>query len=529
MPSNDPAIVATLINFLNAVLVLGIAGLCWKRRDMPAARFMFCMMISILLWVGFGIPEALEASPKRKLLWSAFQYLGITTTACWFLLFALDYVNLSERIPRAAKALLFVPSGIICALAFTNKFHHLVWTHVDMLPGNLMHYAHGPAYWYGLIGYSYLLFLVANILMAYAIHSLPHYYKKKSALLGISVFMPFLASIAYNMNWCPPGIDPTPLGLTIAGIGLYVGILRSHLLEIIPVARHLLVERMSEGMLVFDLRHRLVDFNGAAAAMIDAPLHIGMTCGDLPRPWSGLHDSLGLGKETRTEILIEGQRRCWYETGISPLHDIGQRNGGFLLLIRDVTDRKLLEARLEALALHDALTGLYNRHYLDAAMARGVARCLRRQVSLAVVMFDIDHFKAVNDKYGHQGGDAVLRELGSFLLAEVREGDFACRFGGEEFVVVLPDATLEAAFARADSWRQDFAKHGVPWSGGEIHVTLSGGVSAFPEHGMDPDLLLQAADEALYAAKRNGRSRVVRAALPLKEASLPTAPAPDGH
>ena len=529
MPSNDPAIVAALINFLNAVLVLGIAGLCWKRRDMPAARFMFGMMIAILLWVSFGIPEALETSPERKLLWSAFQYLGITTTASWFLLFALEYVNLAVRIPRAAKLLLFVPSGLICILAFTNKFHHLVWTHVDMRQGNLMHYAHGPAYWFGLIGYSYLLFLVANILMAYAIHHLPHYYKKKGALLGISAFMPFLASIAYNMNWCPPGVDPTPVGLTIAGIGLYIGILHSHLLEIIPVARHLLVERMTEGMLVFDPRHRLVDFNAAASAMIGAPLHIGMTCSDLPHPWSGLHDSLEPGGETRTEHLVEGQRRCWYETGISPLHDIGQRNGGCLLLIRDITDRKLLEARLEALALHDALTGLYNRHYLDAAMARGIARSIRKAASLAVIMFDIDHFKAVNDKYGHQGGDAVLRELGSFLLAEVREEDFACRFGGEEFVVVLPGAGLEDAVARAEFWRRDFAKHGVPWSEGEIHVTLSGGVSAFPEHGMDPDQLLQAADEALYAAKRSGRNRVVCAPFPFKEASPPTAPALGEH
>jgi diguanylate cyclase (GGDEF)-like protein len=180
------------------------------------------------------------------------------------------------------------------------------------------------------------------------------------------------------------------------------------------------------------------------------------------------------------------------------------------------------------LALHDALTGLYNRHYLDSAVARGIAHSARTSLPLSIVLLDIDHFKQVNDSIGHQGGDAVLRALGEFLLQNVRDEDFACRFGGEEFVVVLPGADIDDALARAEGWRDHFSHQGISCGETTVHVTLSGGVASFPNHGLDPDLLLQSADAALYAAKSAGRNQVFKA-QPIKPTAPPTAPVPGAH
>jgi diguanylate cyclase (GGDEF)-like protein len=128
------------------------------------------------------------------------------------------------------------------------------------------------------------------------------------------------------------------------------------------------------------------------------------------------------------------------------------------------------------------------------------------------MMLDIDHFKEVNDEHGHDVGDLVLRELGRFLNEHTRGGDTACRLGGEEFLVILPEATLAQTMRRAETHRQNFGTVRILYAGGSIQPpTLSIGVAAYPEHGTTAEALLRAADQALYAAKEAGRGRVVAA------------------
>lgn len=177
-----------------------------------------------------------------------------------------------------------------------------------------------------------------------------------------------------------------------------------------------------------------------------------------------------------------------------------------------------LQARLEDLAARDPLTGLFNRRHLDEALARALAGGNGAQAPLTLVMIDIDHFKHINDTHGHLAGDEMIKALARLLTWRVRGQDLACRYGGEEFVLMLPGTRMEAAAPLADALRREFEELRVEFEGRSLQATLSFGLAAFPEHEPDPRVLLQQADKALYAAKLQGRNRVVLSTQAMEQA-----------
>jgi diguanylate cyclase (GGDEF)-like protein len=166
-------------------------------------------------------------------------------------------------------------------------------------------------------------------------------------------------------------------------------------------------------------------------------------------------------------------------------------------------------------ATRDKLTGLYNRHYLNARFDQEIARAQRSGSPIAAVLFDIDHFKRFNDTFGHAAGDYVLRELGAILQRAGRRSDVACRYGGEEFLLLLPDASREVAQRRAEEVREALRALQLEWEGHSLGtITMSAGIAVFPDNGGDAAALLKSADQALYQAKELGRDRVVVALRP---------------
>jgi diguanylate cyclase (GGDEF)-like protein len=155
-------------------------------------------------------------------------------------------------------------------------------------------------------------------------------------------------------------------------------------------------------------------------------------------------------------------------------------------------------------AIRDPLTNLYNRRFLHDYLSRELVRAKREGIRVAVIMIDLDHFKRVNDTAGHSAGDQVLVHLAALLKRHIRGSDIACRFGGEEFTLVLPNATLQSARSRAEAICMAVREE----SGYLLGVTASLGVAIFPEGAAEPDALLRAADQALYQAKGRGRNQV---------------------
>jgi diguanylate cyclase (GGDEF)-like protein len=169
-----------------------------------------------------------------------------------------------------------------------------------------------------------------------------------------------------------------------------------------------------------------------------------------------------------------------------------------------------LRCELSRQAIRDPLTGLFNRRYMEEALTRELKRAERYHTSLSVLMIDLDHFKLLNDQFGHSCGDAVLKGLGGTILWHSRDEDIACRYGGEEILVVLPNTATEGAVAKANQLRS-YIKKLASVTKYRRQITASIGIASYPQGGLHVEALVKSADDAMYTAKRLGRNRVCRA------------------
>jgi len=518
-----------------AVIAAVLAFLFWKRRKISGGTSLFLIAVAVIIWAGGSAMEYAAVDLGTKLAWAKFEYLGSTAMPVLFLIFTLEYSRLDQGLSRRGIAGLFVVPLITIGLALTNEWHGLIWPDFEPDPfgHNLIIYGHGVGFWIGVVIYSYVCtFLGIASLYWTAIRS-HGVYRRQATYMLVGAIIPWVGNLVYvtRINTIK-GFEPTPLAAVVAGMIFAWCTLRFQLLDLVPVARDMLIEVMPDGMLVLDEFNRVVDINPAAKKLFkvnEAPC-IGRPAAALFRNWPELLRIFDEHIVGRSEIIMDELDRKHAELDIKKVVDRHGRSSGRVVTIRDISERKraeedsrtanerlrfqlteieTLQSKLREQAIRDSLTGLYNRRYLDEMLERELARARRDRMPVCVVMMDIDRFKSFNDTYGHGSGDALLRALGRTFKAQTRARDIVCRYGGEEFILVLPGITAERAFSRIEQLRSEFANTGIPFRGQILRTTLSGGIVTFPDQGGTADEILRAVDRALYAAKAAGRDCLV--------------------
>ncbi len=263
------------------------------------------------------------------------------------------------------------------------------------------------------------------------------------------------------------------------------------------------IETATEGIIVTDASGSVVLVNPAAALLLGKTREEIVTGGfySIVDDSSFIKNCLDTGNPVD---ITYNQRKLQVHAAV--IHADHQQVVGSVVLVRDITEEKRLEDDLRRTATTDALTGLYNRRFLDATLISEHTRAERSGAALSVVMFDIDHFKKFNDTHGHDQGDRVLQMVSRVLQETVRTFDFPCRYGGEEYVAILPGMEGAAAFMLAEQIRTRVAETQVDG----LHVQISLGIATYPTiKAATAAGLIEAADAALYRAKESGRNRVV--------------------
>lgn len=226
------------------------------------------------------------------------------------------------------------------------------------------------------------------------------------------------------------------------------------------------------------------------------------------RDRAAMESNCPLINEERVTYADDGHEEL-LETIKTTLRDQNGKILGVLGISRDITSRKEAEEKARYLALHDPLTGLYNRRVLEGRLTEELNRAERYQRPLSIFMLDLDHFKRVNDTHGHQFGDVALCHLAQLLENSIRKTDYVARYGGEEFIVVLPETPLSEAIDLAERLCEQIKNEDIPIGRHQkIRLTASIGVSCYPMHHHTWKGLIENADSAMYLAKKEGRNRV---------------------
>ena len=523
-----PHIILWIFTFITAVLTV---CLVWPRKKMVGGGLILGYSLGVAEWTLAGIFEAVVIDPQVKVLLAKIEYIGFVLAVPFAFLFVTRYLS-TQKLNLAGSVSVFIIPVITLAMAWTNDAHHLLWSSFE--PGNqalnILIYNHGP-WFYVNAAYIYLLVLLSVGQLVWAYFSNQHIFRGQLlALLGAFVF-PLISCTTYILGIVPvPGMDTTALGFALGGLTIAFAIFRLRFMDLLPIARQKVFESMPDGVIVLDKQNRIVDINPAAQhfMLIDPRDAIGQPVMDiLPKVLAGLFDPTG--RNIASYEILAPDQKTQVNVYATPLSAKGREAPGTLITLQDITARKkteiklqesniqlqkeiqqieMLQESLRAQAVRDPLTGLYNRRYLEETLEREVSRAMRTQTSVSVMMIDFDNFKEVNDHFSHQVGDQALQTFGEILKKTSRREDIACRYGGDEFLMILPDVYPPDALKRGEMWRQTVDSLELDTGRGKVLLSVSIGIASFPQNGSTVEELVQAADKAMYLAKKEGKNLV---------------------
>ncbi len=519
-----------------AVVAVVTGALAWRRRSRtPAATALTVTMAGIAIWsAADAVVYRFDAEPVLRAYPSVLMAgVGLVVAGAYVL--ARTVSDPSWRLARRTAVLLAAEPLVLVVAASLPATHSLVMARPES--GATSEVVFGPLF-LAHTGWSYLLLGAAYLHLFRRWRVAAGVFRSQvSVLLGTALLSTVGNVLTLAAQDDGHRLDVTPLFFLVTGLVDCWALFRLGLLRLVPVAREQVVDTVPDAVLVVDPDGRVIDLNPAAVRMLERmrPGVADDIVGGVLHEVAGPHAVTVFGRVAAEEDghrVAEVAPGVWLDVRDSAVSDPRGRALGRIVVVRDVSEQQARQRAVELLneklaeqvavierlraglaeeVVRDPLTGLHNRRHLDRTLSAALTAASER-APVAVVMVDVDHFKSVNDRFGHAVGDRVLQAVAGVLTGAARPGDTVARLGGEEFVVVLPGAGQREAALRAEEIRRRCAALVAESGSGPCSVTVSAGVAEGPADGADPAALLAAADRAVYAAKAAGRDCVVVAA-----------------
>ncbi len=510
--------------FISAAVCLITAFLAMSREGGHGRHFLAAGLLASSLWSLMEGFLLVPASEEAKLYFLRLQYIGVIATPLAVFFYVLSYLDYSLSENRLFRWLMGSLGAALLVLVWTNGIHQWFWPAIE---GNtsrgiiLLQVSHGPLFFL-FLGFVYLLVCVALFLLFQRIRLSIGFDGQLWILLAAVVLPVTMNLIHLTTNLIASPVDLTPLGFAGSTILIAVGFFRYRLQDLQPLAQQKILSIIPDGILVLDRQSRILMVNQGFGFSPKENLedYVGLPVEELCRRFPGLED-----------ILDEAEKRDWLEwedkgrgitldVRVTELLDRKKAYRGRLFILRDITSRKAMERNLKHLATTDSLTGVFNRRYFAELAEKEIKRAERYGHPISLLYIDADHFKRINDTWGHDRGDQVLIQLVEVFRRNLRETDYLARMGGEEFVILLPHQDLERAAALGERFLEMIRRLRIPLEpdtdaeeeGREVPAQIACTVSMGAvqrRRGETYDQMLIRGDLVLYRAKAEGRDRLV--------------------
>ena len=531
---------------ISALVVAGLLVVALRHWREPAAPWFTGTLVCLLVWTVAYIAELSAVSLQDKLAWADVQFFAILPQAVfWFL--AVRAIVGAPRLPRLVTAGLWLVCAALLVVVLVDPAGTFRGTPSLAVAGSLSVLAadYGIAYFALLVPFQFGLLVAALVVLVRSARHTHGVFRQRALILVVATLLPLIVGALYSADLLPwSDYDPATAIITISALLCAYALWRYRLFDLAPLARAAVIEHLTDAVLVLDVRGRVVDFNPAAALVVpeltDQTLGLPVEqvlarapevlarLGELApgdrtaraEPADAAAPSVpGSADEDDGEDVVtvparaadggaqgEGRR---YSLSLAPVLSPSGGRIGTALVLHDVTRLMQLLRQVQRLAGTDELTGLLSRRRFFGLAEREVERARRHRLPLSMLVFDLDDFKLVNDVYGHGAGDDLLRAVAATCREQLRPFDIVGRMGGDEFCALLPHDGPEEGEKVAERLRAAVAGLTVVVSGSLVRTTLSIGVAS--SVGVTDETvtaLLEAADAALYEAKRAGRDRV---------------------
>lgn len=486
------------------------AGIRYTRTGVAALPF---LLLATTVYV-FGYAFELTNSTLHGMLfWIKVEYLGISMIPPLWIIAVIQYAGKDKWLTSFRVAALFFIPVITLVLNYTNDYHHLYYSAVSVNNELFPHLwiKRGAWYWVNILYINASLVYCAYLLVKMWLGVKQPAYRRQIAVMLAGSLVPWAGNIIYQSGNSPYGLDLSPFAFTISALIFSWGVFRYQIFEIVPIARDIVFESMRDGVLVLDNFNRIVDFNNVAQNIIEdlSSDKIGCPVQEVLKSYPKLLEQIFSSPDVQEDFQIyQGEKRCYYNFRFWPVIDHQKRLLGKTVVFADITEHVILLDKLRTLAITDNLTNVFNRNHFFELCQKEIDRARRYGRSMSLILMDIDHFKNINDTYGHAAGDWTLKAIVDECRNCLREQDIFGRYGGEEFTIFLPETNSEGALEVAERLREKIA--GIRLQDhAEVAITASFGVVSIERAG-DVELkrLLKNADQALYRAKEAGRNRV---------------------